>query len=483
MPMEPNKAERPQNPTRLPGLSVKPGSVRTAREAAGLSLRELASGRISRTALHLVESGRTRPTLPTLQLIAERTGRPIDFFLEPGQESLIRQPAAWSGPDFTGVELALEQERFDDAIAAVEQVMAEAMAGPARARALLYAGQAYVRSARVEQARPFIAEALSFFRGQEDLAMVAECLDWQAAIEHLNENPRALATAQEALEVCQSLEAPPVRTVVRILGRIGAISVAQHRWPAAIQAYESAVSAGGALLDLSRMGKMYNDLSIAYRRLDKLDEAQRYAQRAVHVHELLNDRLSIGRAETNLALVLMRLRRFPSAETHLDHALAIFEQESVERGRSHVLLALASVKIERQEIEAAERYAEAGHRLAQKLDERTSLAEANESLGRIAAMKGDWAQSDRRFRTALTVLAGLEMPERLMSCHAAYARALEARGDTENAMVHWKQAVGVVHPELVAEPAPHESSAGAEQTAAGEVVQLARRRGGHGRAS
>jgi len=473
---ESNKAERSQNLTRLPGLSVKPGSVRAAREAAGLSLRDLAAGRISRTALHLIETGRTRPTLPTLQLIAERTAKPIDYFLEPGQEPLLKPPAAWSGPDFTAVELALEQERFDDAIDAAEQIVAEAIAGPARARALLYAGQAYVRSARVEQAQPLVGEALAFYRGQDDLAMVAECLDWQAAIEHLNENPRALATAQEALETCQRLEPPPARTIVRILGRIGAISVAQHRWPAAIQAYEAAVAAGGALRDLSRMGKMYNDLSIAYRRLDKLDEAQRYAQRAVHVHELLNDRLSVGRAETNLALVLMRLQQFPGAETHLEHALAIFEHENVERGRSHVLLALASVKVERQQIDAAQGHAEAGHRLAQKLDERSSEAEANEILGRIAAMRGDWPESDRRFGTALSLLSDLQVPERLMSCHAAYARTLEARGDTASAMEHWKQAVGVVHPELVAEPALQE-----EHADPSAVVQLAGRRGRHGR--
>ena len=104
-------------------------------------------------------------------------------------------------------------------------------------------------------AQPLISEALSYYGAHDDRLMVAECLDWQAAIEHLNEDPGVLATAQQALDICQELAVVPARTLVRILGRIGAISVAQHRWSAAIQAYESAVSAGGALQDLSRTGQ------------------------------------------------------------------------------------------------------------------------------------------------------------------------------------------------------------------------------------
>jgi tetratricopeptide (TPR) repeat protein len=473
---EPKRAERQPSLTRLPGLLVKPGSVRAAREAAGLSLGDLAAGRVSRTALHLVETGRTRPTLPTLQLIAERTGRPLDYFLEPGQEALVRPSADLRATDFAAIELAIEQGRFDDAVAMAEDALARGPAGPARARVQLYAAQAYIRLASVERARPLVQDALRYSREHGDQLMVAECLDSLAAIEHVNEEPGALETAQQALQVCQSLEVVPPRLMVRILGRIGAVSVAQHRWPAAIQAYESAVAAGGALQDLSRMGKMYNDLSIAYRRLDRLEEAQRYAQRSVHVHEMLNDRLSVGRAETNLALVLMRLRQFEGAEVHLQRALAIFEQAQVERGRSHILLALATVHLERQQVGPAAQCAHAGLELADRLDERTSLAEACEILGRIAAVVGDDAEADRRFRRALSTLSALRLPERLMSCHAAYARVLETRGDGDSALKHWKEAIGAVHPELVADVVIEELGPATRQAASGDVVPLSQRR-------
>src|SRR5881397_3723040 len=66
---------------RLPGLNVRPGSIKQACAEAGLTLAQVAAGEVSRTAVHLAETGKTRPTLPTIELIAARTGKPVDFFL------------------------------------------------------------------------------------------------------------------------------------------------------------------------------------------------------------------------------------------------------------------------------------------------------------------------------------------------------------------------------------------------------------------
>src|SRR5215472_7168335 len=63
------------------GIAVRPEAVRQARLDAGLSLADLAGGQVTRAAIHLVETGRMRPSMRTLQLIAQRTGRPISFFM------------------------------------------------------------------------------------------------------------------------------------------------------------------------------------------------------------------------------------------------------------------------------------------------------------------------------------------------------------------------------------------------------------------
>jgi transcriptional regulator with XRE-family HTH domain len=67
---------------RREGVAVREGSVAQARREAGLTLAEVANGEVSRTAIHLIEKGMSRPSLKTLKHIAQQTGKPMSFFLD-----------------------------------------------------------------------------------------------------------------------------------------------------------------------------------------------------------------------------------------------------------------------------------------------------------------------------------------------------------------------------------------------------------------
>ena len=66
---------------RGPGLAVDPKRVRLARLEAGLSLSGVAGNEVSRTFIHQIERGLSRPSLDVLKLIARRTGKPLDYFV------------------------------------------------------------------------------------------------------------------------------------------------------------------------------------------------------------------------------------------------------------------------------------------------------------------------------------------------------------------------------------------------------------------
>src|SRR4030088_1456065 len=66
---------------RRQGVDIKPGTAKRARLEAGLSLAQVAGSDISRTAIYFVETGKAKPSMDTLKLIAARTGRPLDYFL------------------------------------------------------------------------------------------------------------------------------------------------------------------------------------------------------------------------------------------------------------------------------------------------------------------------------------------------------------------------------------------------------------------
>src|SRR5258708_40006583 len=63
------------------GVEIKAGTVKQARLEAGLSLGQVAGTEISRTAIYFVETGKAKPSMGTLKLIAARTGPPLDYFL------------------------------------------------------------------------------------------------------------------------------------------------------------------------------------------------------------------------------------------------------------------------------------------------------------------------------------------------------------------------------------------------------------------
>lgn len=64
------------------GVPVNPSRVREARIEAGLSLAQVAGDDVSRTFIHFVEQGRSRPSQSVLALIARRTGKPVSYFLD-----------------------------------------------------------------------------------------------------------------------------------------------------------------------------------------------------------------------------------------------------------------------------------------------------------------------------------------------------------------------------------------------------------------
>jgi len=64
---------------------VIPERIRQARLERGMSLAQVAGAEVSRAFIHLVEQGVARPSLPVLELIAARTGKPPNYFLKPRQ--------------------------------------------------------------------------------------------------------------------------------------------------------------------------------------------------------------------------------------------------------------------------------------------------------------------------------------------------------------------------------------------------------------
>lgn len=93
-----------------------------ARQALGLSQRQLCGEMITRNMLSQIEHGTARPSMDTLQYLASRLGKPVSFFLDEEDAALPNWPLirrarlAYAREDGAGVLDALENYDASDEI-------------------------------------------------------------------------------------------------------------------------------------------------------------------------------------------------------------------------------------------------------------------------------------------------------------------------------------------------------------------------------
>jgi tetratricopeptide (TPR) repeat protein len=425
-------------------VTLRPGAVKLARQESGLSLAQVGKGHVTAPAIYLIETGRTRPSLPTLEHIAHRTGKPVEFFLaDPGGATDETQTG------LVELESMVADGRNAEAILLGRWLLDRGSSAHRLGRIRYYLAQAHLQLAQPEEAAGLLAEARAHFEAVNDDLMLAECLGSEASLASLTQRPDALALAEQALVICRKLKPVPAPTEARLLGIMATAYVANREWDRAITTYGAAIEAAGSLLDLRRVAKMYSGLSSAYHQIGQEDAATRYATRSVALLEVLRDRQSLARSENNLGLILMARGELTAARQHLDRSLELSEESQLEIGRSHFLLSLCELCLEEGNVQQAQEFADQALEMSEKLHEGASIAESHVWQGRVADRLGDSETVDREFELAILGLEQLAMRERLLQCHGVYAEILERRGEMSRAYAHIKKALQASRPGLL----------------------------------
>jgi len=441
------RAPRATGRRRLPGINLRQGAVKQARLEAKLSLAQVGKDHVTAPAIYLIETGRTRPSLPTLEHIARRTGKPIEFFLadpggatDEGHGSLSR------------LESLVAENRFAEAAELGEQLLASAASAHRLGRIRYHTAFALLNLRRPKEAAPLLREAHAHFEAANDRLMLAECIGSEACLLYMTQKPGAIEKALEALAVCRGIQPVPRTVEARLLMVLGNSYVTNREWDKAITALEEAVKATDVVKDLRKLALMYGGLAAAYDETGQVEQATRFASRAITLFEVLRDQRNLAIAENTLGLVLLSRGDHVGARGHLDRSLELHEDIELEIGRANVLLSLSDLNIDEGNVPRAREYAHQGLDLAEKLEERPNIAEAHICLGRAAEADGDHKTADHEFQLAIAEFTAVGAEERLLKCHGIYAEVLERRGDMEKAYAHMKKAFaasrpGMLHPD------------------------------------
>ena len=409
-------------------MEVRPGSVKQARQEAGLSLGQVARADISRTAIYFVETGKAKPSLETLRLIAERTNKPLEFFL--GQAGAINvDPIA----ALSEIERLLVTGNPAGAADAAERLVAAGTDAAIAAQARVHLSLAHMRLGHQVRARSEAATARAYFVQEKDVQMAALAMGYEAGAANNMQDPSGLSLAEEALALCRTLTPVPSMLEARLLFILGHAHGQRHDFAKAVEALEESVAVGATIQDLRQLSLVYSNLSLNYQEMGKFAQAAKYSHRAMAIHETLQDKRMIAISENNLALLLYMQGDLAGALRHAESSLRLCEEIGLEGGKAHNLMTMAELQLARSDHEAAIRYATEARDLAERLGETPNVGEARIWLGRIFEDQGDSEAADAEFSAAFQLFDLVGVPERKTRNRAIYADILEARGDLAGA--------------------------------------------------
>ena len=403
-------------------------------------MAQLAGAELTRQAIFLIEAGKTRPSMRTLEIIASRTGKTAHSFLRAPSDNRLSGGRFAADARVEELEALCLQQQFDKAAALGLSILQQPLGQAVEAHVRHYVGQALVRSGRPDEGLEHLRRAQSLQEHAPDPWLAAECADWEACALYLKEDSRALSVAEGALKLCRATKPRLPGTEARILEHIATIHVKNHSFDRAISFYKEALQAAGAVRDLSRLGRTYHGLSIAYQERGDLGRAIEYTHKAMALYALEHDTALLARGENELGLLLMRQGQMARAEDAFKTALAHFEEAGTERAKSHVLLSLGELQLRLGRHEDAMQTVKGAIDLAKRLDERLAQASGYQLLARLQERVGRRALADKQMGQALRMLRSAGAADRLAEAHAAYAEMLEARGEKQGASRHWKQA-------------------------------------------
>jgi tetratricopeptide (TPR) repeat protein len=427
----------PRSGRRRPkGVVIRPDAVREARLEKGLSLAEVAGGDVTRAAIHLVETGKMRPSMRTLELIARRTGRPVSYFMA-GRGSEEQRAAC------DELSRLVDSGKYREAVALGCRLLDEEVDAAIEADVRFGVGQALVRTMDGAGAMPHLARARLLFERMGDRWMVAHVLEQQATAMFLSDDPRALGCALEALERCERLESSAPTLLGSVLMLVGSIHLRSRDWHNAARFFEMGLAACEELVSLRLSARLHDGLTAAYQQLGDLGGALRSAQRAFALYAVDTDPTALVRAENNLGYALLQQGELEAATMHLRRALELCEEHDAHPlARAYVLNSIGELHIARGEADIARTHLMRSLDMTQRLGERATEATARHLLGSACVQLDETDAADDWFRTAIELLARLDLTERLRICAAEYAELLHRRGRSEESISYWRLAAG-----------------------------------------
>ena len=414
--------------------------LRAAREAAGLSQRQLAFPGCSPAYISRIESGDRIPSLQLLRELGRRLGVSEDF-LATGIDPFERQSAVLEA------EIALRLDDLDQAEDLYSTLLGSALDDREEAAAYAGLGQVAYRRGDPRLAIEHLETALELSgSGEGDLPDLAESLGRAFAM--VGELESAIAVFERSLAAAERRDDRLERIRFQLL--LGHALIDSGNFGRAEEALAAALAAGKDSLDPAVRISLYWTQSRLHAERNDPETAVRYARRALELLRLTEDTYRTARAHQLLAHIELDRGRAEEALHLLEEGWPLLESAGnpLERAQYRLEEARALAKLGRSE-EAAPLAMQVSGIIADAHPE--DAARSYATLAEVYEEMGDRARALELYELAAEQLPPDNPNRYLAGIHARMAALYEAEGRAEAAYEHMKMAVGMQQ-DLAAKP-------------------------------
>src|SRR5215208_7794507 len=317
--------------------------LRQLRVAAGLTQSELAGDRFSKEYVSQIERGKTRPTEETLSWIAERLNVDVSY-LQTGQSwnEYAEVEAA-----VVRAEAAVEGQRYDEALAALEGLAFSPEGRELEFRALLAEGWTRMYFGELRPALDLLARAreLSEQQGFSDVDRADVLYRMGVCRYKLTSINTSHTLLSEALDLADRSGIPCDRLRSHILEWRSRCSRRPRDFDKAREDIERALELAENLDDTLTVAHVTFQASIVAERDGHWLRARALAERAKELYETHGDQLNLGRMLNNLGGLNYLLGKPDDAIAYLKRAFSVALDVGSEPDAAQAVSSLAQVHL------------------------------------------------------------------------------------------------------------------------------------------
>jgi len=430
MKAEPDRSMRADTATVSKSGQTLGERVRSARREAGLSQAQLAGDELTKGFISQIESGLVRPSIRSLQHIAQKLGKPLDYFI--GDEPL----AATKRVTFHHLAAEAAAERLDWPTAEIEASAGLEVATDVTERAafLRLLASAALYQARREEAFDFVTQGLALLDVTKHPVDVARLLYVRGLAYgdagQLVASTEAFETVRDIVERYEILD-PRLRA--RVAVALGTTYRRLGRTTKAIASYESALATASRANELKLAAQGFMGIAVSHYDAGDLDAAISSYERALELFERVADTSFELHVRQSLASIHFQQGHVAQARDLADRTIVRAAEVGDEHWGAVAQVVRARVLLSDGNADEAKRIARQAERVLAAVGDQIQRAHALRVVAAASEVRGEPADADRAFKQSIDLLSSIDDRADLSLAAAEYSKVLRARGDIDEA--------------------------------------------------